>query len=86
MIALIGLLLLGAVLYAAFTALWPLPILAAIVWIAFSPIKMLTRRADDRRETHAALAARADEQHRQIMDGDTIAGTYGRYLPPEELQ
>lgn len=44
------------------------------------------RKFDARRQYHAAIAARADRQHKQIMSGDTINGTYGDYLPPMELR
>ena len=50
---------------------------------------MLESREIDRKFRHdnrSALMARADRQHRQVMSGDVVSGTYGDYLPPPGLR
>lgn len=63
---------------------WPyLLAAAALVWSARWACRAWREQQDELaqlRATNAALAARADEQHTQILDGD-IAGMYGRFKP-----
>jgi hypothetical protein len=65
---------------------WILAALAAAAMIAF--VFYVVQRADKRRTAElarkAAIAARADEQHSQILAGDD-RGIYGEYLPHEDF-
>lgn len=70
--------------------LWPLlPIIAAAAALA-----LLLRNWDDRqyqntirrRQELRDLIARADAQHKNILDGNIQQGTYGQYLPPKGLR
>ena len=40
-------------------------------------LELIREAADNDRQT----AARADQQHQQIMEGDEDAGTYGQFTP-----
>lgn len=87
--ALLLVLIVGAVLYSAVMALavlWPVLAVVALVWVA---VKLVNRQAairQCRRDELAAIAKRADKQHRKIMAGDDVGGTYGDYLPPKGLR
>lgn len=79
-------LLAGALVYAALGPLLVIAAFAAVVWVAARIAKAYGLSLQLRRDRIAAVVARADRQHQQIMSGDEIAGTYGDYLPPPELR
>jgi len=53
-----------------------LMVFGLLVWLTF----YVERRVDAREEMRAALVARADEQHQQVLAGDD-RGVYGLYPP-----
>lgn len=71
-------------------AIWPILLgiigLAIAGMIVAAVINTVSARFDAARQERTEIVARADRQHRKIMEGDWIAGTYGDYLPPEELR
>lgn len=79
-------LLAGALVYAALGPLLVIAAVAAMVWLAVRIARAHGVSLQLRRDRVAAVVARADRQHQQIMSGDQIAGTYGDYLPPPELR
>jgi hypothetical protein len=46
---------------------------------------LLMRPSVAERAYDAAMVARADEQHQQVLEGSP-EGIYGDYMPPEELR
>lgn len=69
-------------------AYWPWVV--GFVLIVFG-VRMIVRaadsarvRADEKRAKDAAIVARADRQHQQVMAGN-MAGVYGEYPPPREM-
>lgn len=83
----------GAAILMALTALWqvilPLAGIAfaiyAVIWGAATIVLKVTTRINDGYDKHQEIAARADAQHRKLMAGDDVAGTYGDYLPAKEF-
>lgn len=73
---------------------WPLfiifAVLAAVVYgvnnLAVGVLEFLDYRIMSGVSYRRGMAARADEQHRQIMEGDVVRGTYGQFMPPEGLR
>ena len=69
---------------------WPILLLIAGVALAGWLFKLLIDAVEDgldkHRQQESDLIARADAQHRQIMEGNDIAGTYGIYQPPPGLR
>lgn len=63
-------------------------ILAAIVlWLVIQGAIEAAREIKAEREQiarqHAALIARADDEHRALLDGDLVLGTHGQFPPAE---
>ena len=83
-------LIVGALIYAAITALLPLILIIAGSIAALYTMRFIYEFIYDRkaavRQKRQALIARADHQHRLIMAGDDIGGVYGEYLPPRGLR
>lgn len=50
-----------------------------LLWLAF----YAARRVDARHDARLAIAARADQQHAWVLDGDD-RGTYGDH-PPQQI-
>lgn len=71
-------------------AMWPIILTAAAFTAALYTIRgarnYLNHNNVVLRGKEAALAARADQQHNQIIAGKWVAGTYGNYLPPKGLR
>jgi hypothetical protein len=69
---------------------WKLFAGVAVIWLAAWLIKgwidahRINRQYQ--RDCDKALIRRADEQHNQILSGQTKKGTYGRYQPPKGLR
>lgn len=81
MVGFIVFLLAGAILYASFPVFVVFATIIGALWLVNNYFKGRQETADFRRDNRAALAARADQQHQQIMQGDLYGGTYGRYPP-----
>lgn len=87
-------LIVGSLIFAALLAIWqvvlPLAAIAfaiwAVIWGAATIVLKVTTRINDGYDKHQQIAARADAQHRKLMAGDDVAGTYGDYLPPKEFR
>lgn len=58
-------------------------IIAAIVAGLVTPVMLVVRSAQRRREEMAAIAARADDQHQAVLRGDDQWGVFGQKPPVE---
>lgn len=80
----------GTFILAVFVYAWPIFVLIGAVcivgWIAKNCLESIDRNRCMEQDRNAALVARADQQHQQIMSGDEIGGTYGIYQPPVGLR
>lgn len=61
-------------------------LLAVVVTAVGIGVETLKEAIAYRRSETEMVIHRANRQHRQIVSGDLIGGTYGEYLPPAGLR
>lgn len=69
---------------------WPILLavaaVAAIYFTARAIDNRLNNAAARERRRQKEIAERADRQHRQMMSGQWVEGTYGDHMPPKGLR
>lgn len=66
--------------------LWPVTLLVIGIYITKRMADSIRSQIADERKRQNGLIIRSDWQHRQIISGDVIGGTYGDYPPHESVR
>ncbi len=60
--------------------------LFGLLLLGFGSWPLIAELRDEVRDRNYALETHANDQHRAILAGDYVTGSYGRYLPPPEFR